>query len=127
RSEPAARYRHLLWKFGVEADGEKRADEIVERFHPRTEDDQRFCVLPRHHDVVWAHSIRDIVATERGRDGKALWRAAFRQHHVNFAITIVFGGERDLFPVRGKTRERSITRTAGQTSCGPAIFTDRVK
>ena len=125
--ESAAWHRHLLRQLGIETDGEERTDEIVERFHPRAKDDQRFRVFPRHHDVIRSHSIRNVIAPERGRNRETFGRAAFCRHHINFAVAVVFRSERDLFSVRRKARERSVTGAARQAAGDAAIFGHGIK
>ena len=68
-----------------------------------------------------------IVATESGRDREAFRRAALGRHHVNFAISVVFRGVGNLFSVRRKSRESSVTRTARQPARDAAIFADGIK
>ena len=60
--EPSARDGELLRQFCIEANGEKLADKIVERFSARAEYDQRIGVFPSHDEIVRSHSVRDIVA-----------------------------------------------------------------
>ena len=64
RRESAARHRQLLRQFRVETHAKERADEIVERLHAGTKHDLRFRIFPRHHDVVRAHPVGDIVPAE---------------------------------------------------------------
>ena len=49
RNETAARHRQLLGQFCVQPDRKQCTDEIVERLHARTKDDQRLRILPCHH------------------------------------------------------------------------------
>ena len=57
RNESTARHRHLLRQLGIQADGVQLANKVIERFHSGAENDQRFRVLPCHHDVVRSHPI----------------------------------------------------------------------
>src|SRR6516162_7953399 len=102
RKEPAARHWQLLGQFCVQAYGEKRADEIVKRSHARTEDDERLGIFPCHHNVVGAHTIGNVVATQCGRSGQALRDTALGWHVVNFSVAVVLRSKSDLSPIRRK-------------------------
>src|SRR5438876_2173746 len=89
RAKAATRDGQLLRQFYVEADREQRTDEIVKRFHARTEHHQWLSIFPCHNDVVWSHAIRNVVASERGRSRQALWCAALGRHYINFPVAVV--------------------------------------
>src|SRR5262245_32652295 len=100
RNETTAWHWQLLRQFCVETHGEKRADEIVERSHARAEDDERFGVFPRHHNIVGTHAIGNVVATQCGRSRQSFRDAALRWHYVNFPVAVVLRAESDLIAVR---------------------------
>ena len=66
----------LLRQFRVKSHGEQLADEIVERLHARPKDDLRLGVFPSHDQIVWSHSVRDIVAAEC----RVKWLVAWARH-----------------------------------------------
>src|SRR5262245_66241945 len=100
RNESAARHRQLLRQLSVQTYGEKRANEIVERSHARTENDQRLGVFPCHHDVVWTHAVRNIVAAQSGRSCEEFRDAALGWHRVNLPVAGVLRSKRDLLSIR---------------------------
>ena len=125
--EPAARHGQLLRQVALETRSVKLADEGVESTHARAEHDERPGVFPRHHDVVRAHSVRDIVATHCRRRRNPFRHAAVPRHHVNFGVAVVLRRERELFSVRGKTREGSVSRPARETARDAAFLGDGVE
>src|SRR5436309_15150199 len=89
RDKAAARDAQLLRQFCVEADREQRTDEIVKRFHARTEHHQWFSIFPCHYGVVWSHPTRNVVASQCGRSCPAFLSAAIRWHYINLPVPSV--------------------------------------
>ena len=126
-NETSARHWQLLGQFRVEPDGEKLANEVVERFHPGTEDDQWFGILPGHHQIVGPHPVGDIVATEGGGSSQSFGSATFSGHDIDFGVAVVLGGKGELRSIRREMRERSITWAGGDSAGNAAFFSDSVK
>ncbi len=125
--EAAARDRQRLRQLGVHPHDEEVAVKRVVGFHPRAEHDGRLRVLPGQHDVVWAHAIADVVARERGRGGEAFRRPAFRRHNIDFRVAVVLRSEGELRAIRGKARERAVTRAARNAPRHATLFRHGVK
>ncbi len=102
--EPAAGQRQLLERTAGHADEIELAEEVVPLGAARAEQDVRV-VLPPDHEVVGPHSVRHVVALQRGGPGQALGHAAFRRHQVNLGVAVVLAGEGKPFPVWREARE----------------------
>ena len=123
----AGRHRQLARQIAVEPDGVKLADKVVERTHPRTEDDRGLGVFPGHDDIVRAHPVAQVVPAQRGGDGEASGNPAFGRHDIDLGVAVVLGGESELPSVRGKPGKDGVARPIGQAAGDAALHRNGVK
>src|SRR5262245_66695553 len=97
--------RELLHKSAIGVHVKQLADEIIERDHPRAEEDLLPVGGPANDDVVWAHAIGDVVAAEGGRVGQPHRRPALSWHAADLRVAVVLAREGDGLAVPDNTGE----------------------
>ena len=122
----AARQRKLFGQAAVDRHGIQLADEVDPRVGSRADDD-RLVVAPRHHQIVRAIPIGNVVVFEAAGKGNPPRNTAFGRHHVDLGAAVVLAGERQPAAVGRETGEHFIADVTGEFSRHAAPRGDRVQ
>ena len=117
RTETTGRKREFLRHSPSGRNDEKLAYEIIKCLFPGAVDDVFTIGCPAQYNVVRAHPVADIVASQSCRCRNSGRDTALCRNGIHFGISIVLCCKRNSFTIGREMRKHFISCIAGKFSC----------
>ena len=95
--------------------------------HAGTENNFIALVGPGHHNIVGAHPVGHIVASQGGGVSQPLRHPAFGGHQIHFGVAVILPGKGDLAAIRRKTGIHFVPLVTGQPAGNATVYWNGVQ